>query len=257
MIQSDYDESIAKAGWSFPWSVWHELDDYQKEFAHAEFSGIKSLSYYKDNLESLAFSDMNFVVDAGCGMGQWTIPLSMLNKKVLGIDLSHHRLRVAKGLCECYEAHNVSLVESSIESIDVQSDSVDGVFCYGVLMFTDIEKTLREFYRILRPGGRIYINANTYGWYAHLLIDRGVRKRNMKWVKAAVQMVWNTIKGQKSQILVDRQWLLNTLKSIGYQRVKIDIEGRLNIDSRYSRPPSVYSSHYYGLPGIIEVIAEK
>ena len=181
----------------------------------------------------------------------------MLNNSVLGIDLSSPRLRVAKGLCECYEVHNVTLVESSIESIDVNSESVDGVFCYGVLMFTDIEKTLREFFRILRPGGKIYINANTYGWYAHLLIDRGLRKRNIKWVKAALQMVLNTINGKKSQILVDKQWLLKKLKGIGYQRVKVDIEGCINVDSSYSRPPSVYSSHYYGLPGIIEVIAEK
>lgn len=257
MIQSNYDESIAKAGWNFPWDIWQELDDYQKEFAHVEFSDIKSLSYYKEHLESLAFSGMNIVVDAGCGMGQWTIPLSMLNNSVLGIDLSSPRLRVAKGLCECYKVHNVTLVESSIESIDVNSESVDGVFCYGVLMFTDIEKTLREFFRILRPGGKIYINANTYGWYAHLLIDRGLRKRNIKWVKAALQMVLNTINGKKSQILVDKQWLLKKLKGIGYQRVKVDIEGCINVDSRYSRPPSVYSSHYYGLPGIIEVIAEK
>lgn len=257
MTKCGYDNAISEAGWAFPWNVWLELDDYQKDFAHGEFSGIKTPNYYKSTLKALSFCNMNLVVDAGCGMGQWSIPLSLVNNQVIGLDISTPRLKVAKALSDEYERNNVTFNEASIESTNMLSESVDGIFCYGVLMFTNVEDTLVEFFRILRPGGKIYINANTYGWYAHLLIDRGIRKRNMKWVKAALKMVLNTVKGKKSQILVDKHWLLKTLKDIGYQNIKVDIEGRLNIDRKYSRPPSVYSSHYYGLPGIIEVIAEK
>jgi hypothetical protein len=49
----------------------------------------------------------------------------------------------------------------------------DGVFCRSVIHSADLRRALREFDRVLKPGGQVYLDCNADAWNQYLLLDRG------------------------------------------------------------------------------------
>jgi len=101
------------------------------------------------------------VLDYGCGPGNDTVGFLIFSsaKKVVGIDVSEKALSLAShriGLHDVDPAR-VDLVLSSDASyrIPIEDDSIDYLNCGGVIHHTTHPgMVLREFTRILRPGGR-------------------------------------------------------------------------------------------------------
>lgn len=191
-------ERIHKAGWNFPAELWATLSDYEKSFAVLEFDGIKTPAYYQDRLTALDFTRRGRVLDAACGMGQWANALASLGNDVVGVDLMQSRIDVAKALTAA-QGNTCQFQTGSIEKLPFETASFDGVFCYGAFMFTAMPVTLSEFARVLKSGGRLYLNGNTWGWYAHLILDRGLRGGNYSLIKDALQMIARTLAGRSSR----------------------------------------------------------
>jgi SAM-dependent methyltransferase len=104
------------------------------------------------------------VLDAGCGTGQLTLFLSMLGRRVVGIDLSHgslskgQRFKTKFGL----RAH---FAQMNLFQPALREASFDYVFTNGVLHHTaDAAGGLRSLLRLLKPGGIVVVGLyNTYG----------------------------------------------------------------------------------------------
>ena len=257
MMKGEIDEVWAN-GWDFPKHVWPCLSQYEKSFVRNEFLGIRTLDYYSARLRTIGFEGMQKVLDAGCGMGQWSIALSRLNQKVEGVDINMGRLLVAQDLAQSMgKKQNCNFSYSSLESLPFEDGSLDGIFCYGTFMFTNMEKTLNEFHRKLGAGGIMYLNANTWGQYAHLLFDRGLRGRNWSLIKSAIKMTLKTFLRPNQNALVRENWLRRKLIKTGFSEVMVGDEGGLQINSNVSRVRSAYPSAHYGMRNIIEVVARR
>lgn len=139
--------------------------DYEREFLRAEFA--PGLDYYLERLDRLLFRGSR-VLDAGCGAGQWSLALARRFARVDAVDLNAQRLRVLRAVAGRMGVANVEPCHGSLEQLPYADGAFDAVFCYGVIMFTDVERTLAEFHRVLRPGGRVYLCANADGWSRHL-----------------------------------------------------------------------------------------
>jgi len=249
-------QAIHNAGWIFPLSVWNTLDTYQKSFAVSELSGQRTLSYYKCRLEAIKFSGKSRVLDAACGIGQWSVALASLNESVEGIDLSDIRINVAQKLALAHSA-NCTFSIGRLEELPYGNDSFDAVFCYGAFMFTNMERTLREFARVLKPGGRMYLDANSWGWYAHLLVDRGLRKMNFPLARDAARMIARTFFRRKSQIVVSERYLRSLFATAGVQILELGTEGSICLFENCSRcPQPAYPTRFYGLRTMLEVLGE-
>ncbi|WP_196799574.1 methyltransferase domain-containing protein [Verrucomicrobium sp. 3C] len=99
------------------------------------------------------------VLDLGCGTGRLTEQVAKLvgpQGKVVGIDPSVHRIAIAKQR----EAAGLSFqVAGSDDLASFASGSFDRVYLNYVFHWIDKkEETLRQIYRILKPGGRIGIS---------------------------------------------------------------------------------------------------
>ena len=196
------DEALRSSGWLVPSHTYDCLSNYEKDFLKTEFTGVNSLNYYICRLQELGLEATSSVLDAGCGMGQWSIALSRLNNHVTGTDINVGRLLAAKDISDAMNITNVEFKYSSAESSPFADNSFDVVFCYGVFMFTNMPEALAEYFRILKPGGKIYLNVNSFGWYLHLLIDRGFKRRNISMVKTSLSMLNRSLLRKQRNVMV-------------------------------------------------------
>ena len=92
------------------------------------------------------------VLDAACGTGRYTAALQQAGVDVTGCDFSGEMLAVAKS-----KLPGVELVEADLNDALPFADSVvDAVLCAQALKhLPDLRGPMREFARLLRPGGRL------------------------------------------------------------------------------------------------------
>jgi arsenite methyltransferase len=99
------------------------------------------------------------ILDVGCGPGFYCAELLEevgSNGGVVGVDGSPQMLNLAAH--RCGGAANVEFHEADATALPVKDASVDGVVCVQVLEYVaNISAALGEFYRALRPGGRVVV----------------------------------------------------------------------------------------------------
>lgn len=96
------------------------------------------------------------ILDAGCGTG--LVGRYLLDRypylKVNGCDGSAHRLHEAK----LQSREDQEFFEGSLENIPLPNNSYDGVVCrYVFEHLPNPIQVAQEFYRIIQPGGWVYI----------------------------------------------------------------------------------------------------
>lgn len=107
--------------------------------------------------QSLALPAGSTVVDAGCGFGRVATTLSkQFGFNIIGTDIIPERLSEAKQHANANGAEKVNLLNGNYCAIPIPESSVDGVFTMETLVHADpLEKALSEFWRVLKPGGRL------------------------------------------------------------------------------------------------------
>lgn len=97
------------------------------------------------------------VLDVACGTGNFTrsIATAAPGALVLGLDRSRPMLERAAGLAA---PGNVRWVRADALQLPLRDATVDRVHCAGALhLMPDVGQVLREWHRVLRPGGRVVV----------------------------------------------------------------------------------------------------
>lgn len=135
--------------------------------------GVKHFGYYPEGHEHismqqamqnmmeqvgqrLALSAGSRVLDAGCGEGATAIHLAQSHRfNIEGVDILDFNIERAKQ--KTAEAHaTASFTLASYDKLPFADQSFDGIYTLETLLHaTNADEVLREFYRVLRPGGRI------------------------------------------------------------------------------------------------------
>ena len=95
------------------------------------------------------------LLDGGCGLGDWTLYFSRNGHPTLGLDLS--RATVAR-LKELFPEAEFAV--GDIRDTGLDGASFDGYFSWGVFEhFEDgLQSCIREGYRLLKPGGYLFVS---------------------------------------------------------------------------------------------------
>lgn len=101
----------------------------------------------------------DLILDAGCGAGMTAIRLAEMGVRVQGIDMVPKQIsRANKAAASAGLGATVTFVKGNFHSLPYPDASLDGVYCLESLAQTaDAPAALREFHRVLKPGGRIAI----------------------------------------------------------------------------------------------------
>jgi SAM-dependent methyltransferase len=222
------------------------------------------LCKYVKRLQAIGFTNRESVLDAGCGYGQWSLALAQVNKLVSGCDISSLRVDVFKDMTNELAISNIDICLSGLDKLPYSDDSFDAVFCYGVIFLSPWRQSLRELTRVLKPGGSLYVNANSLGWYIFLWKEEHNKANDYDPRLIAAQTFNDTLRYDREgyfqpgmSILIEPQQMEKELLQLGHSDIKIAGEGCLYLDSSYFKPQSFFKGEYYGFAGVFEIISKK
>lgn len=207
--------------------------DNQRSFFQRVWKG--GLNNYEARIKALGFSKMDSILDAGCGFGQWTFALANLNRTVTGIDLCNERINICQQLKEIIGNKNLEFLSGSIENLPYEDNSFDGIFSYSVIYLTDYRKTLKEYHRVLKPGGLVYFCTNGLGWYLHNLIETHNDAKDFSSRDMAKETFDNSINYYATgkhcpgkSIIMQSHIIKEELEVMGFEIIGLSSEGTIN-----------------------------
>jgi ubiquinone/menaquinone biosynthesis C-methylase UbiE len=125
------------------------------------------------------------VLDVATGRGAVLFPAAAAvgpEGCVIGVDLSREMVRWTRAEAMKRAATNVRVARMDAERLALPSASFDRVLCsFALFLLPDVEAALREFRRVLKPGGRAGIALLTeidprWSWYRDLLTAAGAAR---------------------------------------------------------------------------------
>lgn len=217
---------------------------------------------YVKRLSAIGLSGHDKVLDAGCGFGQWSVALSLLNKKVWSFDFSNGRILVLQEILKSKKISNIHTSVQSIQNTNYSDNFFDFIFCYGVIMFSDFRKSVRELHRVLKPGGRMYICTNGVGWYYYNLIETHNSSQNfdsrlmaMETFEATLQFLYTGVYPEGKQTIVPSEIMKKELEIAGFEIIANGAEGSINFTDQTITP--FFKGVYHNREGVYEILVQK
>lgn len=125
-------------------------------------------------IKALSPSKRDVVLDVACGMGVEVASLARQGIRVVGVDVSKIMVAKAKSYVESCGVE-ADIVQGASECLPFRDSSVDALICKGALdHFHYPRRSIREFSRILKPGGKAVIsvaNMESLGFKLARLVD--------------------------------------------------------------------------------------
>jgi ubiquinone/menaquinone biosynthesis C-methylase UbiE len=221
----------------------------------------KGIEPYTERLLQYGFNEHEKVLDAGCGFGQWSLALSQINKEIYSCDADIKRVNFLKKVSSDNQITNVSVKQALIDNLPYESECFDAVFCYSVIFVTPWKKSLYELIRVLKPGGKLYVNANGFGWYKHLWYSNHNQAPDYSPRKVASEVWLNTYRYNEGlnvdfpqQLIIEPTELIAEMKSLGLENINYDGEGLLGNPKNKG---VFFQKEYFGDIGVYEIMGIK
>lgn len=139
------------------------MTDRRTEYYNATYDTYDNIRFLWEPAKRLVvnakISSGQQVLDVACGTGWATMAAARAagdTGRVIGIDISHKMLDVAKKKAMSAGLSNIEYRWGDAEALEFGNDSFDAVICASSIFFLqDIPKALHEWHRVLKVGGTI------------------------------------------------------------------------------------------------------
>lgn len=150
------------------------------------------------------------LLDIGCGSGFVLRAAQGLFDRLYGIDISHNILKKASKSGD-------AVVCADVDFIPLKQESIDVVVLFATIHhFYDCKQMIKEIYRILKPGGILYIDHDINKEFAQrfkflLWLYRKLSGRKKRYVNAGIDgKIYNLSEFHSKGVDVEK--ILNYLK---------------------------------------------
>ena len=100
------------------------------------------------------------ILDIGCGMGQTLMAAGLADDvAAYGVDVDAEAIEAGRQIAPA----TVHLQVGEAEQLKFPDEMFDFVFCRGALPYMLIDVMLGEVWRVLRPGGEVWLSLHAWG----------------------------------------------------------------------------------------------
>jgi len=220
-------------------------------------------SRYTHRLNQIKFAGVGNVLDAGAGFGQWSVALSLNANTVYAVDIDVESCEVLSQIVKRNDLSSLHVLCGKLEQLPFEDSFFDGVFSYSALYFTNYDAAIRELYRVLKPGGRCYLNINDLGWYLYLLFSAHNSTEGYNPRLYALKSIMNTCLGrseglsiQNGSRFIPKKRFVKRLQQLGFRVLDVKGDGLINQTVDSGCMP-FFRGSFLRIPATYEVLAEK
>jgi ubiquinone/menaquinone biosynthesis C-methylase UbiE len=161
------------------------------------------------------------LLDAGCGTGINILRLHERVRNVIGIDFTLGSLERCLGRFQEHKVKNTQLCLASVAAIPLPDRSVDRIICLSVLQYlndSEVRRALREFVRVLTPGGVMILHVKN--------------SSSLYWLTLRIAKRIKRLLGRSTRLYYLRQfqWYVDELEAANCRVVDYNSFNLLNID---------------------------
>jgi len=104
------------------------------------------------------------VLDLGCSFGRWLWEFQQTANSVVGLELQPEYVELGSALARCEGIEPPLIHKSGIEQLDQYIDDASKDFVFSRLVFNhvDLRTTLPKVAAVLRPGGVLWVQVETF-----------------------------------------------------------------------------------------------
>lgn len=146
------------------------------------------------------------VLEPGSGAGEFTEKLARSGATICAVELSASQVELARQ--KLGGTSNVRLIVGDAARLDFPDNHFDAVIGLSVLHHLELDPTLREFYRVLKPGARLFFSE------PNMLNPQIFLEKNVKWIGRRLQ-------NSPDETAFVRWTLAKKLRAAGYSEVKV------------------------------------
>jgi ubiquinone/menaquinone biosynthesis C-methylase UbiE len=95
------------------------------------------------------------LVDLGCGSGADVEIFARYGINAMGVDYSQQEVRAAT-----MRYPQLRFEQQDMESLTFANDSIGSLYTVNVMHYVDQRRALAEMFRVLQPGGFVYVHFN-------------------------------------------------------------------------------------------------
>jgi arsenite methyltransferase len=197
----DCHEPFTGGGETLASSLGYDTENIPKS-ATESFAGCGNPVALSDIKENETVLDLG----SGAGLDAFMAAKKVGNKgRVIGVDMTPEMVKKARENAEKMEFKNVEFRLGDIEKLPVDDETIDVIISNCVINLTpDKHKTFREAYRVLKPGGRMFVS--------DIVLEEELPKEVKESIEGYVACISGAIEEQK---------YLQTMKDAGFENVEI------------------------------------
>ena len=150
------------------------MPDWGEIFSAPEMQGLQPNPEFLALLPELRRQGVRLGLDAGCGVGRQLLPLAHQGFRVVGVDREAAVLRVLKGKLAA-AALPAPLLQADLRHLPFADGSFDLALSINVINHgyaATFRGYCRELDRILKPGGRLFINVSPRAFAGQVMLPR-------------------------------------------------------------------------------------
>jgi ubiquinone/menaquinone biosynthesis C-methylase UbiE len=169
-----------------------KLYDKYKSGRHWDKHPISYAESFSNFLKNKSFRGL--VVDIGCDGGRDVDIFSKQGFDVVGIDYSESEIKLARDRFPTYKFD-----VQNAEQLNFKDSSVGALFIINVIHYLNQEKAFKGFFRILQPGGYIFIHFNLEIKGVGEEIDYSQREADIKNLLGNFKIIKNDVIERKDE----------------------------------------------------------
>lgn len=108
-----------------------------------------------EQFQRFPLSDCKHVLEVGCGTGRTSCYLAEQGFQVTAVDIHSKMIEKARKRAQ-KQGVEVQFIQADTSALPFPSEQFDVIIAESVTNFTQAERSLQEYYRVLKPGGMLY-----------------------------------------------------------------------------------------------------